>query len=466
MSQRPILFVSLPESGLLNPMLVLAEELSRRGVEDLWFATDDKGRAEVEAAAAGSPIRFFSLGDVIPEMSSVTWDDDVYAKVTQRSRFKARKAVIEQTHRPALRIPKYRRLEEAVEQIQPALMVVESMCMFGYEVAITKGVPFVLSNPFVPSNLVTSAVPIGPSYVPKDFPLPHTGLPADMTWRQRWTNRLFGLRTLAMAFSRQNKERNAESAKVVAELGISPEACGQFSRVEQSELVLCYSIPEMDYPFELPEKLRTVGALVPPLPQADPGELGAWLDAQKSVVYMGFGTITRLTRDQVAAFVEVAHRLEGEHSVLWKLPRDQQRYLPDKLPANLRIETWVPSQLDVLAHPNVKLFFTHAGGNAYTESIYFGKPMVSRPLWVDCYDQAVRAQSFEVGLTLDKPHTVDPRDVVDKLTRVLNDPRFRENAERLAALQHAAGGRKAAADLVLSLPALALNSTASKGVRR
>ncbi|MEV6237102.1 glycosyltransferase [Lentzea sp. NPDC051838] len=454
MSQRPILFVSLPESGLLNPMLVLAEELSRRGVENLWFATDDKGREEVEAAAVGSPIRFHSLGEVIPEMSSVTWPDDIYAKVTQRSRFKARKAVIEQTHRPLLRIPKYRALAELVDEIQPALMIVESMCMFGYEVAITKGIPYVISNPFVPSNLVTSAVPIGPSYTPKDFPRPHTGLPADMSFTQRWANKLFGLRTLAMAFSQQNKQRNAENAQVVEELGISPEARGQFARVEKSELVLCYSIPEMDYEFDIPEKIRTVGALVPPLPQASPGELGEWLDAQKSVVYMGFGTITRLTRDQVEAFVQVAYTLDGKHSILWKLPRDQQKFLPSKLPGNLRIETWVPSQLDVLAHPNVKLFFTHAGGNAYTESIYFGKPMVSRPLWVDCYDQAVRAASFGVGLTLDKPHTVDPRDVVDKLTRVLDDPSFRENAERLAALQHAAGGRKTAADLVLSLPAL------------
>src|SRR5690349_4326987 len=158
MSQRPILFVSLPESGLLNPMLVLAEELSRRGVGNVWFATDDKGREEVEAGAGGSPIRFRSLGAAIPEMSSATWPDDVYAKVTQPSRFKARKAVIEQTHRPALRIPKYRELAELVDEIEPALMVVESMCMFGYEVAITKGIPYVISNPFVPSNLVTSAV--------------------------------------------------------------------------------------------------------------------------------------------------------------------------------------------------------------------------------------------------------------------------------------------------------------------
>ena len=297
-------------------------------------------------------------------------------------------------------------------------------------------------------------LPIGSSYTPKGFPVPHSGLRADMSFVQRWQNRLFQWRTLAMAFGKYHKERNAVDTRVRAELGISPEAYGQFCRVERSELVLCHSIPEMDYPFDLPPKLRTVGALVPPLPQCPPGELSAWLDAQESVVYLGFGTITRLTPEQVLALVEVARRLEGQHAVLWKLPHDQQGYLPEQLPENLRIETWVPSQLDVLAQPSVKVFFTHAGGNAYTESIHFGKPMVLRPLWIDCYDQAVRAESFGVGLTLSQPHTIDPDDVLDKLTRVLDDPAFTERAQHLAALQQAAGGRTAAADLILGLPAL------------
>ena len=39
--RRPILFVSYPDSGLMNSLLVLAEELSRRDVQDLWFATDE-----------------------------------------------------------------------------------------------------------------------------------------------------------------------------------------------------------------------------------------------------------------------------------------------------------------------------------------------------------------------------------------------------------------------------------------
>jgi polyene glycosyltransferase len=456
-SQGPILFVSLPESGLLNPMLVLAEELSRRGFENLWFATDENRRADVEAIDAGTPVQFFSLGEVISDLSSVTWDDETYQKVTQRSRFKARKAVIEKTFVPRLQMAKYQKLEEAVDKIRPSLMVVESMCQYGFQLAITKKIPYVLSNPFVPSNAVTSLVPIGKSYTPAGFPVPHTGFSANMSFVQRLANRLFRWRMLSLFLSSTMKQRNAEDAEVRKELGIDPAAVGQMTRVEAAEIVLSYSVPELDYPFTIPDMFRTVGAMVPPLPQAPPGELGDWLDAQDSVIYMGFGTITRLTAAEVGTLVEVARRLAGRYQILWKLPEEQQKWLPAKedLPDNLRIESWVPSQLDVLAHPNVNVFFTHGGGNAYHESLYFGKPMVMRPLWVDCYDQAVRGQDFGVSLTLSRPRTFDPDDVVDKLTRVLEDGSFKENAERFAEIQRAAGGRKKAADLIAGLPALA-----------
>ncbi|MBM2619674.1 glycosyltransferase family 1 protein [Actinoplanes sp. LDG1-06] len=448
----PVLFVSMPESGLLNPMLVLAEELSRRGVEELYFATDDNRKAEVEATGA----RFVPLGDVISELSSVTWDDETYAAVTQRSRFKARRAVIEKTFVPRLLAAKYRRLEEAVEQIRPALMVVESMCLYGFQLAITKRIPYVLSNPFIPSNAVSSLVPVGKSYTPKDFPVPHTGFSNRMSLTQRLTNRLFRWRMLTLFLSSTMRQRNAEDAAVRAELGIDEAATGQMTRVEKAEFVLNYSIPELDYPFELPPFFRTVGALVPPLPQAEAGELNDWLDEHPSVVYLGFGTITRLTPAEVAQLVEVARRMP-KHQFLWKLPTDQQRFLPAERPANLRVENWVPSQLDVLAHPNVKLFFTHGGGNAYHESLYFGKPMVMRPLWVDCYDQAVRGQDLGVSLTLDDPRTFRPDDVVDKLTRVLTGKSFRARAEMFGQLQLAAGGRARAADLVTELLAAPAN---------
>lgn len=169
------------------------------------------------------------------------------------------------------------------------------------------------------------------------------------------------------------------------------------------------------------------------------------------MLYAGFGTITRLTRPEVATMVELARRLEGRHQVLWKLPAEQQHLLPDTLPASLRVVSWVPSQLDVLAHPSVRAFLSHGGGNAYHESLWFGKPMVVRPLWVDCHDQAVRAEDLGVGLSLRRPRRFGIDDLQNAVTRVLEEPAFAENARRFAALQRAAGGRERAADLVTGL---------------
>lgn len=452
-NRRPILFVSYAESGLLNPLLVLAGELSRRGVPDLWFAADDKARDEIEAEG----VAFAGLGETISDMSAVSWDDETYAEVTQRSRFKAHAAVIRHSYVPESRVAKYRALERVVDEVRPALMVVESMCQYGYELAITKGIPFVLGVPFVPSNVLTSHAPFMTSYTPRGFPVPHSGLPGDMTLRQKLANHLFRFRTLAMFVGGRTRAVVARDERIRAELGVAPEAKHLMARVDRAEHVLCYSVAELDYPFEMHPKVRLVGTMVPPLPQAPGGdELSAWLAAQKSVVYMGFGTITRLTRPQVAAFVEVARRLDDEgHQVLWKLPGSQQHLLPPELPDNLRIESWVPSQLDVLAHPNVRLFVTHAGGNGYHEGLYFGKPLVVRPLWVDCDDQAIRGQDFGVSLTVDHPETVDADDVLDKVLRVLDEPSFTARAEHYAGLLRDAGGRGTAADLILGLPALA-----------
>ncbi|MFD7667121.1 glycosyltransferase [Streptomyces sp. NPDC059788] len=455
-ARRPILFVTLPESGLANPLLVLAEELSRQNVPDLWFATDEPRRGDVKKIGVGSPVEFASLGEVVTELSAVTWDDEIYRKVTQNSRFKAHRAVVQHTYKPGRHEEKFHKLVAVVEEVRPALMIIDCVSAFAIEVAVSRNIPFVLSVPFTPSNVLTAFMPFAKAYTPRDFPVPHTGLPYPMTFTQRISNALFKWRNLAMFMTPKMMKVVKEDNRRRMEHGVGKPSL--MTRIDRADLVLCNSIAELDYPFDIPEKMRLVGAMVPPLPESSQDDdLSRWLDEQSSVIYAGFGTITRLTRDQVHSMVEVTRRLEGKHQVLWKLPSEQQHMLPPKesLPANLRVESWVPSQLDVLAHPNVKVFFTHAGGNGYNEGVYFGKPLVVRPLWVDCYDQATRGRDFGISLTLDRPRDMDVDDVIDKLTRVIETPSFRENAERLSALQHAAGGREAAAELVLGHPALA-----------
>lgn len=450
--KRPVLFASLPEAGLMNPLIVLAGELSRRGIPDIWFATDENRRGDVAAITVDSPVEFASLGQVIPELSAVTWDDRVYREVTQKSRFKAHVAIIRQSYRPELQAAKFRALEAVVEQVRPAVLVADSTSSYAIDLAQARGIPYVLSVPYLPSNVLTTHVPFGRSYAPRSFPVPHSGLPYDMTRRQRMANTMFRFRTLAAFMSPEINRVLRKDSKIRRELGLGRP--NMLSRIDDAAAVLCYSIAELEYPLDVPSKFRLVGAMVPPLPQApgDPG-LSSWLDIHPSVVYIGLGTITRLTRPQVEAVVTVARRLAGRHAILWKLAREQQDLLPpaERLPDNLRVETWMPSQLDVLAHPNVKVFVTHGGGNGFHEGLYFGKPLVIRPLWVDNFDQAIRAEQFGTSLTLDRPETVDPDDLYDKLTRVLDTPGFTAKAEHFSTLLHAAGGRDAAADAVLDV---------------
>jgi polyene glycosyltransferase len=97
-----------------------------------------------------------------------------------------------------------------------------------------------------------------------------------------------------------------------------------------------------------------------PAAQDSNDELSRWLDSHPSVIYVGLGTLVRLSDIQITALIAAFKRLGSNHQILWKLPDSQQALLPPRelLPTNLRIEHWIPSQLGVLAHPNVRVFLT------------------------------------------------------------------------------------------------------------
>ncbi|MEW2378339.1 glycosyltransferase [Micromonospora sp. NPDC047812] len=179
-------------------------------------------------------------------------------------------------------------------------------------------------------------------------------------------------------------------------------------------------------------------------------ELTRWLDEHPSVVYVGFGTIMRLSRRQVDAIVEIADRLGPEHAVLWKVPARQQHLLPpaERLPGNLRVLAWVPSQHRVLAHPHVRVFFDHGAANAIHEAVHFAVPQLVMPFWLDCPDGAVRAVDSGVALSVERADSLDVEDVLGKLERLLGEETFRARARLWSRRMRQAGG-VTPADLVL-----------------
>lgn len=438
----PVLFASPAHPGQINPLLALAGELSRRGTPGLWFASEEGAKAAVEAVASNSPVRFLSTG-----ATQLQVDDALYAAMTSGPRTTDGIVALGRVVRdPAITEQVFHATVEQVERIRPGLMVIDVLNVGALDAALATETPFVVSVPFPISGAYLSRLPWG-------YPTPTSGLPRRLGVAGKLANLAFRTRlqgALAMALvPRLARQRRA---KGLANPLADPERYCAAARA-----VLAYSVFGLEYPFPVPPHVHLVGALVgggadsAADPQRPRDELMGWLDQHESVVYVGLGTIARLTAAQLRALLEAFTGLGPRHHVLWKLSDDQRALLPETLPPHIRVENWIPSQLEVLAHPHTRAFVSHGGANGFHEGVYFGQPMLLLPFWLDCYDIAVRGVDAGVGLTLDRPPRIEADEVAAKLHRLLTDGTFRERSRYWGERLRQAGGVTRAADLVTRL---------------
>jgi polyene glycosyltransferase len=450
---RRILFVSRASWGHINLLISIAGELAARGIGDIWFASTDKRKAEIEAISGGESVRFVSLGPSRPELEPENWPDETIRAMTTGSPLRNLATVVDVNTDPGYSRQQYLRTLEVVDEVQPALAVIDLDSRWAIDAVTRKGVPYVLSCPGPASCIYAERLPWS-------YPTPFSGLPKDMSPRQRIRNVLFRLGVMAVPMrpkyllSVLTPIFKAIFEDIRADpFGGKPDTAYASRRQSQyadgAVAVLAHSVFGIEYPFpNIPGNLRMLGAIIPRNidTKVTDDDLARWLDTHESVVYAAFGTIMRLAPQQVQAIVDVAGRLGPEHHFLWKLPRSRQHLLPSKLPPNLRVESWVPSQPAVLAHPHVRAFFNHGGGNAIHEGLHLGKPQLVMPFWMDNLDNAVRIADSGAGLAL--PHSRDPDagDIAAKLIRLLDERGFRSSAEGWSRQLREAGGVVAAAD--------------------
>ncbi|KAH0467738.1 hypothetical protein IEQ34_002771 [Dendrobium chrysotoxum] len=129
--------------------------------------------------------------------------------------------------------------------------------------------------------------------------------------------------------------------------------------------------------------------------EEDSGDYMEWLDAQeeRSVVYVAFGSLTRLTGRQVEE-LDLGLKESGR-PYLWVLRKDSrpeevgvQRILKE---GKGKVVEWC-SQVRVLDHKAVGCFVTHGGWNSTSEAVVSGMPMVMLPQWIE---QATNARLVE-----------------------------------------------------------------------
>ncbi|MCP2170264.1 glycosyltransferase [Goodfellowiella coeruleoviolacea] len=444
-AENPILFAVESHAGLRTPLQAIAGALARRGVSALWFATTDDAKQSVEALGDMSPVRHASLGPHWPEMAPDKWDDDAYAEMYHTSRRRSYRALLSRMLNADYAEDMYRRVLEAVDEIRPALMVIDGNFPPAIDAAMTREVPYVLNAAMPVSFLYTRNLPWR-------FPSPMSGLPRRMSPAQLGANVLFRLFQHTVFLSPKLLPKAMEVTRRRRASGIENVAVTPARYADGAVAVIGNSVFGVEYTFPgVPSHVKMLGAMVPTgePDRARHGDLFTWLDRHESVVYIGLGTITRLAAHHVAALLDVVRELGPEHHVLWSMSTDQQRLLPAELPANLRVESWVP-QPAVLAHTNVRVSVAHGGAGGANQGIYFGTPMLMVPFGWDNRDIAVRVVDSGAGLMIQDGWRLNADEIVGKLRRLLTENSFQERATHWSDRMRAAGGADAAADLILS----------------
>lgn len=140
------------------------------------------------------------------------------------------------------------------------------------------------------------------------------------------------------------------------------------------------------------------------------------------VIYFSIGSLIRsdtLPDEKLQALFDAFGALP--HLILWK--GDRTKFKKSiKIPNNIHFEQWIP-QLDVLCHPNLKVFISHGGLMSTQEAIYCGVPRLGIPFFAD-QDLNVR-QSEILGLakrvTLSQ---ISKETVLNALKDLISNPKY------------------------------------------
>lgn len=439
-----ILVASVSHSGQLNPVRAIVGELVRRGVRRVHVVTHADVLPEL-TRQFGDEVAFSSFG----LRSWQQYGERDYVAMTAPPRTTcAARLNMRLLCDPDRYEAEFVCLRESFDRVRPRVVLADVMTWPAIDAALTRRIPLVLNVP----SLVSS--PFSGDW-PFRFPCVGSGLRWDMTRRERLANAAFALRIQATAFCRTPFLSLCLRRR---RLGVAHPFAHPKVYQRHAAAVLADSVPGLDYPHDHPPNLHFVGAVLPAArDEMSPGEadviagttLDEWLDRHPRIVLINLGTLVRLDRAQVDELLRGLARLDA--AILWRLPLEQSRFLPDPtvLGERLRIEAWLPSQVTVLRHPNVKVFVTHGGANSFHEGLACAKPLFAMPFWLDCYDFAVRAVDRGVGLTLERPPAFNADEIERKISTLLDTPAFADAAAWWSRELGTAGGAARAADIVI-----------------
>ena len=226
-------------------------------------------------------------------------------------------------------------------------------------------------------------------------------------------------------------------AAICRESGLEPVSAVDLS----PRLVLVYSSRELAGGGPYPPSYRFVG---PPLEEAngDPAPFPWERLADVSRLYVTLGTTASRTDGRFYATVFAALADEPVQAIV--VAPSEAAPAP---PPNVLVRPWVP-QLELMRR--VDAVVCHGGQNTVGQALALGKPLVLAP---DSFERgliAAQAVSAGAGIRV-RFGRLRPDELRDAVRRVLDEPSFRAEAERVGRTLREAGGSRAAADALEAL---------------
>lgn len=262
----------------------------------------------------------------------------------------------------------------------------------------------------------SAGCPSPPSYVPRFF----TGYTDKMSFKQRVFNTIVALleplmcRLLYWHFDQLAYQFLGEEVGVAKVLS-------------DSDIWLLRIDFTLEFPRPLMPNIVLVGGINCDVRNPLPEDLKPWVSEKDGFVVFTLGSIVSEMPDETRnIFFEAFKQIPQK--VIWRYTGP----IPENVPENVKIMKWVP-QNDLLAHPGARAFITHAGSHGLFEGLCHAVPMLMVPLNGDQPDNAQRLESRGAGVVLNIL-TVTTESLVEGLREVINNPRYKENLQKLSAL--------------------------------
>lgn len=394
------LFVLWDGGGNVPPQLAVARRLTGRG-HRVRILAPRVLRDRIEAAGC----QFAPLRDV-PEHDSSSSTKDLLRDWEARTSMGAASLVRDRLiFGTALSYASD--VTAAISEERPDVVVTDYLLLGGYVAAERAGVPLAALVHTVYPLPVPGMPPYGMGFQPAK------GIPG------RVRDALF-----APIFRQFYNARLKDLNQVRAAMGLRP-LSSVFEQFARANRMLVLTSQAFDFPADsLPANVRYVGPQLDDPAWLAPWEPPATAGENQPLVLVSLSTTYQRQADVARRVVAALADLPVRGLVTLGPALDGERF---SLPANVRTESYIPHRL---AFPHADLVITHSGHGTVITALSAGVPLVCLPMGRDQGDNAARVVWRGAGVRCSS--TASVATLRQAIQRVLEQPRFREGARRIA----------------------------------